>query len=260
MLDFNLKLIEHNGIPYYTRDLLDELKGLGIQKGDILCVHSQIFNLGKPLLPKHEFLHELVLILEELVGEEGTLIMPAFSYSFCNGEIFDVMNTPSTVGILTECFRREVGVKRTHHPNFSFSVWGKKQNEFLDVGPDAFGFDSVYGKMMRNGGKILMLGANIGYTFYYLAEEHVQVTHRYFKVFEGEIKDGNSKKQVTVPYFVRKLDRNSEFSEAKLVDYLLEKKIQKQKSFGKGTLAIFDCLRMYEAVVEVLKEDNEFFL
>lgn len=261
MLITNVKIIEAYGKRYSAENLLQSLRSLGIKQGDILCVHSQIFSLGRALLPKEEFLEELVSILKELVGNEGTLIMPTFSYSFCKNEVFDINKSSSTVGLLTEWFRKDVEVKRTHHPIFSFAVWGKMQEEYLDIGPDAFGLDSVYGKMIRDNGKILMFGANKGYTFHYLAEEHVRVPYRFFKVFEGEIVDekGN-KKYSSVPYFVRNLDIKSEFDEEKLADFLLKKHIQKQVAFGKGTLGVVKCREMYFEAISALKCNPQVFL
>lgn len=261
MLKTSVEMIEAYGKRYSVESLFQSLRSLEIRRGDIVCVHSQIFSMGKALLPKDEFLKGLVAILKELIGSEGTLIMPTFSYSFCRKEVFDIEKTTSTVGLLTEWFRKDIGVKRTHHPIFSFAVWGKRQEEYLDIGPDAFSLDSVYGKMIRDNGKILMLGADKGYTFHYLAEEHVQVPYRYFKVFDGEIVDeqGNVK-FCSVPYYVRDLEVKSEFDETKLAEYLMEHKIQKKIEFGKGTLSVIKCKEMYENTIKVLKDDPLAFL
>ena len=189
MTEFDQDIIRNGDKKLSAGDLKRSLLSLQICAGDVICVHSQIYSLGRMTVGKEKFLQLLVQVMQEIVGSSGTLIMPAFSYSFCNSEIFDVQNTLSKVGVLTEFFRKKDDVKRTLHPIFSFSVWGAGKEEYLDAGPDAFGMDSVYGKMIRDRGKILMLGADKGYTFYHLAEEHVNVGHRYFKNFSGWIKD-----------------------------------------------------------------------
>lgn len=246
---------------YTVRDLYEIFESLQIRKGDVLCVHSQIFNLGKPLVSKEDFLKIIIRVLEKIVGNSGVLIMPAFSYSFCRNEEFDVVNTPSTVGLLTEHFRKSDGVLRSPHPIFSFSVWGNRKEEYVDIGPDAFSLDSIYGKMLRDNGKIMMLGANKGYTFYHLAEEHVNVGHRYFKNFQGQMIDmkGNSK-VIQVPYFVRDLSIKSDLDEEKLSTFLLDNELQRQVPFGKGTIGVFECKDVYKALVEALRVDERRFL
>lgn len=246
---------------YTIRDLYEVLERLQINQGDILCVHSQIFGFGKPLVTKEEFMEIIIGVLKEKIGENGTLIMPAFSYSFCRNETFDIRNTPSTVGVLTEFFRTSNDVIRSSHPIFSFTVWGNKKEEYIDIGPDAFSLDSIYGKMLRDNGKILMFGANKGYTFYYLAEEHVNVKHRYFKNFKGEIIDFNGDKNlVQVPYFVRDLSFKSDLDEKKLSSFLLENNLQNQVDFGKGTIGVFQCREVYNEIVEILKTNQKTFL
>lgn len=246
---------------YTVRDFCEVLEKLCIRKDDVLCVHSQIFSFGKPLVNKPQFLEIIVKALQEKIGKNGILIMPAFSYSFCRKEVFDVGNSPSAVGLLTEYFRNSDDVVRTEHPIFSFSIWGNRKMEYLDIGPDAFSLDSVFGKMLRDNGKIMMLGANKGYTFYHLAEEHVNVGHRYFKNFQGQIVqvDGN-KRNIQIPYFVRDLSFKSDLDEEKLSAFLLESGLQKQVLFGKGTVGVFECRNVYKALTDVLRVDEQKFI
>lgn len=245
---------------YKVCDLQNVLYELGIRQGDTVCVHSQIYSLGMAGMARDQYLTTIVNVLKEAVGEKGTLIMPAFSYSFCEKEVFDVQKSKSTVGLLTEFFRNSEGVSRTIHPIFSFSVWGKRKEEFLDVGPDAFSMDSVYGKMIRNNDKIVLLGVDKGYTIYYLAEEIVGVGHRYFKNFSGIVRNGEKEYEMTVPYYVRCLDKRSEENPQSVSAYLLEKGIEKSVPFGWGSISSFRCRPMFESIVEKLKEDETYFL
>ncbi len=75
--------LEHNGKKYSDKDLIDAFYQLGIKRGDILCVHTELFNFGIPLLFRNEFLQTILDCFFEVIGKEGTLIMPTFTYSFC---------------------------------------------------------------------------------------------------------------------------------------------------------------------------------
>ncbi len=129
MYEPDQKFLRTETETFFISDFTRALTELKICPGDIVCVHSQIFSLGCPFISKENLLELLTEILQQMVGKNGTLIMPAFSYSFCKKELFDVQNTPSDVGVLTEFFRKQKNVKRTAHPIFSFSVWGEKQEE-----------------------------------------------------------------------------------------------------------------------------------
>lgn len=261
MLDLNRELIMTRKETLSVRNLKEALEDIQVVKGDVLCVHSQVFGFGRPLVSKEEFLDTVIQVFQEAVGSSGMLIMPAFSYSFCKNEVYDVLNSPSTVGVLTEYYRTMPEVRRTAHPIFSFALWGGRVEAYLDIGPDAFGLDSIYGKMVQDEGKILMFGANKGYTFYYLAEEHVNVKHRYFKNFEGQVRDAVGKLYTTrVPYMVRDLSMKSDLDEERLAEFLIDNELQKQIPFGKGAIGIFECRSVYEAVVKALREDEQRFL
>ncbi len=129
MYEPDQKFLRTETETFFISDFTRALTELKICPGDIVCVHSQIFSLGCPFISKENLLELLTEILQQMVVKNGTLIMPAFSYSFCKKELFDVQNTPSDVGVLTEFFRKQKNVKRTAHPIFSFSVWGEKQEE-----------------------------------------------------------------------------------------------------------------------------------
>ena len=83
---------------------------LGIEKGDILLVHSSLRSLGGA--SAEEVVNGLLLAL----GEEGTLVFPTLSYMNCNPNKpnFDYYETKSNVGYLPEYFRTQVkGVVRS---------------------------------------------------------------------------------------------------------------------------------------------------
>lgn len=258
--ELSMPIIEYKGKYLTGEDVVEGMHMLGIQKGDTICVHSQIFSLGRAVIAKKDFLAYMVNLLQYVVGESGTLLMPTFSYSFCKNEIYDIEQSRSDVGILTEYFRKLPGVVRTSHPIFSFAIWGKRKKEFLDLPITSFTSDSVYGNLCKNNDKLVLLGAPLGYTFYYLAEEYVGVTHRFFKDFSGIVKHGEDTKKISVPYYVRKLDRRSTESERKINNFLFEKGLQRSISIGHGSITVAEMQPVFYALVEKLKENESFFL
>ncbi|MBI2069276.1 MAG: AAC(3) family N-acetyltransferase [Elusimicrobia bacterium] len=107
-----------NCLPRLTesdvRALLQEV--MGIQPGDAVIVTSSIKALRLAFAPER-----LLEILEEIVGPSGTIAMHSFSQPpsrefLRSGRVFDVKNTPSSTGLLTELFRRRPGAVRSLHP------------------------------------------------------------------------------------------------------------------------------------------------
>ena len=94
----------------------------GIEPGATLHVHSS----WEPLNSGHFSAAELVKQLLAIVGEQGTLAMPAFLASTMqvSGAVFDVKRTPSAAGMLTEVFRRYPGVLRSVNLNHSVCAIG----------------------------------------------------------------------------------------------------------------------------------------
>lgn len=211
-------LYSHRGKSLRAQDFLHALSKAGIKKGDVIFVHSDISVFGKlAMRDKRGLLAALSETLMKSIGTEGTVIMPTFSYSFTKREAFDPKSTPSTVGVLTEYFRKEKGVVRTKHPIFSVAVWGKHKKKFSDVGTDSFGEDSIFGSLRRSRGKVVFFGAPVhSLTFLHYIEQAHGVPYRYFKTFKGTIVDGTRRYRTSARYFVRDLKKDVETDTSRL--------------------------------------------
>jgi len=114
--------------------LIEELfNDAGIKAKDIIMLHAsfkKIRTAFDDILPE-EFISDLL----NRITTEGSLIVPAFTYCFKktygSHEIFNILDSPSKVGIISESFRKMEGVIRTSSPTHSFSLWGKV-TKFID--------------------------------------------------------------------------------------------------------------------------------
>jgi aminoglycoside 3-N-acetyltransferase len=140
-----------------------QLKNLGIREGDTLLVHSALRTLGKVENGASGVLESLKRVL----GKDGTLLMPSFQsgseYIFASqGICFDVKNTPSECGYLTEFFRQQPDTFRSLSSTHSLAAWGKYAEVLLqdhEMCSVTTGWGSPFEKFIDRGGKILMLGA-----------------------------------------------------------------------------------------------------
>ena len=145
---------------YQKADIIRDLQKLGIKAGDMVLMHSSFKALGEIEGGAKTFFDAVM----ELLGEEGTLILPALSFATVTAEapLFDIDLTPSCVGYLPEYFRTcYEGVVRSMHPTHSCCVKGKYAQALIrdhekDITP--VGTHSPFTKLPEYGGKILMLG------------------------------------------------------------------------------------------------------
>ena len=177
--------------PVTQKDIENALADAGIKKGDTIMVHSDIGSFGKLGTLDREFLlQSLVKSLKNTIGPDGTIIMPTFTYSFNKHEPYDIKNTKSTVGTLTEYFRKQKDVSRTAHPTHSAAIWGKHKKELLNIGKGTFDKSSIFGKFHQMNGKFVSFGVplHMSCTFIHYIEHIHKVPYRYIKKIKGKIK------------------------------------------------------------------------
>ena len=194
-------------------------------------MHTELINLGIPLVSKKEFLNIIISCFLEVLGDGGTLIMPTFTYNFCRYQDYDKIHSKSTMGILTEFFRKIEKSVRTNDPIFSFAIQGAKTKFFLKDTSTCFGEGCVYDMLHKNNGKILLFGTeNSGYTFTHFIEEKLKIDYRHFKEFSGKLIDEDGR---TYSKSIKLYVRDTKFS----LDIEKHKKIlQESNNFKKEFL------------------------
>ncbi|MGH2327357.1 AAC(3) family N-acetyltransferase [Campylobacter taeniopygiae] len=248
--------LEYNGKKYSNIDLIDTFYKLGIKKGDILCAHIQLFKFGKSLLPRNEFLQTILECFFESIGKNGTLIMPTFTYSFCNNGIYDKLNSKSEVGILTEYFRKLKDVQRTNDPIFSFAVKGSNCKIFLKNTISCFGKNSVYDVLVKKKGKYMIFGSNEGHALVHYAEEKNKTFCRYFKNFKGYIIDKHNKKNININYYVRDLKQSYVCDIYKIKDIVNQIESYSKEKFAGDIIELYDSKEYVKAICQKLASDK----
>lgn len=250
-------LYSYDGKMISEEDFQDALTDLGIVKGDIIMVHSDIKVFGRIATDAISVMESLVTVLERQVGDDGTIIMPTFTYSFCRREPFDRASSPSTVGSLTEYFRQQPDVARTLHPLFSVAVRGKHADTILDIRKDSFGAGTIFDTLRRLHGKIIFLGASFAEscTFLHHIEQMHRVPYRFMKPFSGTIIDGNRTYEDTYTFFVRPLDGSVESDMARIEPALRRSGVFREAKVGNGTIALVDSNVLFEVVTRLMDEN-----
>ncbi len=195
--------------------------------------------------------------------------MPTFTLSFgdqynrTGKGYFDVDNTPSEMGILTECLRKMPGAKRTVHPLESVAVYGKLVDELSSVNDkSSWGKGSVFAKLHELDTKIMVIGLDYtnGPTFFRYVEQTEGTKYRYLKEFSGDIVVGDKVYQDTFTHNVRYLDRNVKTNNEPMGEILEQMGLVNIKKIGRSTVKLLlSTGKVYDAVAKEMKRNPKIF-
>ena len=164
----------------HFEQIKEGLTNLGICKGDTILIHSSYKSLGYV----EGGIQTLIEAIISQLGDSRNLLIPALSYASVNAmekPTFDIVNTPTCVGAITEFFRTFDGVKRSMHPTHSVCVLGKNQDELIKnhhLDNEPVGPNSPFCLLPEYGGKVLMLGCGTNpNTSMHGIEEHLKVPY-----------------------------------------------------------------------------------
>ena len=240
---------------YTKEDIIKALKAVGLEKGDNIFIHSNIGFFGK-LKGSHNkdsYCKAFKECILKIIGSEGTLVVPTFTYSFCNKQIFDKTRTESTMGLFSEYIRRDPDSIRSDDANFSVAVIGKNSKKFTENMPVySFGEDSFWERFLKSNGKICNFNLDSASTFIHYAERILKVPYRYDKAFSGIVVEGQKEIQKTYYHFARDLakpENSSDFT--KFDKKAKELGLVKMSSLGRGEII---CITVKDTLELIKKE------
>jgi len=173
---------------------------LGLGSGDNILIHADLRIFGR--LEGNGA--DLISLLRELVGRQGLLCTPSFTFSF--PQDFDIKHTKSNIGALTTLFGNFDSVCRVPDGMTSYYLVGDNSLEMIKNWDNtSYGPGSIIGQLLKINGKVLQLGTDILSPVHYV-EELVGVPYRTVKRFEGCIIDENSNYHSYTDFYARTMD------------------------------------------------------
>lgn len=249
-----------------SADLIKEISNsiLNLSDGPLL-VHSDLFRAGVPIGGEFGRTKLLAAHWESVKRMAGNkdVWMPVFNYRFPDTGVFDVNNSVSEIGPLTEYFRNNVSDWRTPIPIFSFSGTGLEPPE--DPGPeiDPFGMHSIYQHLIEANGVYLAYGAS------FRAANPIHVAerlsggplYRYDKFFPGVVllKDG-SPRQVVLKYHVRPWGTGLDYDYPRLLEDLIRVGVCRVWQVGTLYYMVAEASRIIDYWTESLFRDPLYLL
>lgn len=245
---------------YTYCDILEALNKLHIHKGDNLFIHSNLGYFGKleNCTSGDEICNKFFQAIIDFIGDEGTLVVPTFTYSFCHGELFDLYETKTKCGIFPEYVRKIPGAIRSADPNFSIAAYGANKYLFTEhVVNESFGKDSFWERFMNADGKIMCMNYDCGSTFVHYAERQNNVTYRYNKAFNGVMKINDEFKKDYFVHYVYEIEEDAPYMD-RLNKLCRENNICRSVLLGRGAINLLDSKEYYKLICETLVKEPRF--
>ncbi len=236
--------------------LLAALEQVRAHEAEVLYMHSGLtFGPPNPELRRQELLAHLFEILASL--SVPTLCVPTFTFSFCNGEDYNVRTSRSKMGALNEYIRTRLEAARSSDPLMSVALIGRDLDLVTPLGKDSIGTDSNFDKLhSRSGCKFLFFGAGMSecFTYTHYVEERLKVPYRYNREFTGKITDGDRTWEDTYKLFVR-YKGVVPSTDGKLEKTLLARGLLRKVDCGESSIACVDEPPAFDMIAAQLKED-----
>ncbi len=243
--------------------LIDDLKNLGIQQGDSVLVHCSMSRIGY----MENGPRTLIDALKEVVGINGNILMPSSPNPSLqleyvrNQNFFDVNQSPSALGAVSEAFRKMEGVKRSLSPTEPVCALGPRADWFVEghFGEETpYTLNSPFARLTEVNGKILYIGVtldNAGTSLHLLEDA---VTDFKFPVYHHEHFIMQIRDESGEIHKVRIKVHNPVFSAKRKCDQLIpmfvEQGVVQFGQIGKAKTMCFDAAQM---LVVMKNEYNE---
>jgi aminoglycoside N3'-acetyltransferase len=255
----------------YKKFLFQNLKKIKLMRGDNIYVSV---NTGEACKPFFKHMHKkkitsekfsliLIELLEEYVGKNGGIIVPAFSFQYIKDRFFDKKKTKTILGPFSQCFLNKNFKNRTSHPTHSICCYGKINKKITKYDNKfSFGENSPYSQFVNLKVKFLNIGVNLKNSITYIHHiEHLNgCAHRYYKNIYGQIKVNNKIIKKNYYCFVKFLFKDFETNAGPVVKTIKAKNILHETKCLKTYFSLVKAEDVYNQSLALLDKNPQIFM
>jgi aminoglycoside 3-N-acetyltransferase len=243
-----------------------DLRQLGIGRGDTVLLHSSIINLDwRSAGGMEKLVQNIYDDFLNVIGDEGTLIVPTFSFDFTNNSpngYWSLDSSESDMGVLTEYVRQKDESERTVHPFYSFCIVGNNSEEIGRIhSVDTFSREYVFGYLHENNYKIMILGTdyNNAMTFFHYVEQDngLDINYRYKKKFRGLMSIRGKEIKASYYMMVRNLDMGVKTNVNPMGSKLEENGTIETGQVGGGIARVGKAKNIYDETTRLMKKNDK---
>tara|TARA_B100001057_G_scaffold406361_1_gene419704 strand:+ start:303 stop:1079 length:777 start_codon:yes stop_codon:yes gene_type:complete len=234
---------------------------LGIRKGQSLYITADFGKIISKRLLSKKILDLHFNAINEIIGKNGTIIVPTATLNLCNTKkIFDPNLTQSfNMGVFSEFVRKKEKAKRSFHALWSVSAIGRLASYFTkNISKHAFGYDSIWTRLINKNALSLHIGVDPrkSISIVHYTELMAGVPYRYTKSFNNLVKKNNKIVKTTFFHFCvideKKIIRDGNI---KIFKNFKNKYKIKKINFDNGKVILFPLKKFYEINLKFLKDN-----
>jgi aminoglycoside 3-N-acetyltransferase len=159
-----------------SAQIAETLCGAGLKPGDAALVQSKMSAFGTI----EDGPQAVIDAFEEVLGPDGLIAMAAFpldrpALEYLRADpVFDLRNTPSRMGAISELFRTSPGTVRSLHPTHSLTARGPGAEQLVaghELAETPFGAGTPYARLIERGAHQVWFGSGVGALTIYHAFE-----------------------------------------------------------------------------------------
>jgi aminoglycoside 3-N-acetyltransferase len=249
-------------------ELLDAIRMAGIVSGDCIVAHCS-FDQYRGFRGS---LGDFIACLMEAVGPDGTLVMVSMPYTSSTLEYlrhkprFDVLRTPSMMGLLVETFRKWPGVKRSLNPTHPILAAGRLASQLTEKHESCqypCGPGSPFEKLRHHNAKALFVNVSTQTLTFFHYLEHLVADAAGVRLYRPELFNvpaiGADGVEITVQTYVFAKVAARESGPDTFWRWLERAKMVRHVRIGASHLASIDLAAATELVLKKSRQGEFFF-
>jgi aminoglycoside 3-N-acetyltransferase len=250
-------------MKYNYRDIKNTYKEIGISKGMTVSLKTDLRFLGPyDSNSQNDLLEAHFNAISDLIDlSVGTIVVSTATFSLCNTDnVFDILNTPSEMGSLTEYVRTRPGSVRSLHPFASYAAIGKNANYICEnTGRHSVGPNSPKARLLELDAQYLSIGlppSRVTMVIHHI-EKLMGVPYRYVKEFIHPVLRNGVVIYEPFYLYVRYLECDAEMDlDNKVYPYFYSEGFNtKEKKLGRGRVYSYSMNDFYLSTVKLMTED-----
>lgn len=240
---------------YSHKNLQEGFQQIPLTPSRVIMVHSSFKSLGKVDGGAETVIDALL----DWVGPDGTILFPNFNFqSWTENHYFDVLETPSQMGIIGELARLRPGAVRSPHPIYSFAVLGKLKKEWESCNDsEAYGPNSAFALFHKLKGLVVSIGLHWNSTFsmIHYCEYNSDVEYRRTKKFSGVYVGYNGEPEITTYSMYVRRNNKVMTDVVPAMDELYDAGVIKSKQVGDANVHYATAVDTFDKITAIAREE-----
>lgn len=193
-------------------DIVAALRASGVEPGMTVFSHANIAFFGRVegAANMDDLIDVMLESFAEVLGPDGTLVLPVFTYSFGSDKeekVFDLQSSLSNTSGMGNWLITSGNGVRSADPMLSVVAKGGKAEVLTaNIDPVCFGSESIWARLHAQDALICNLNLDSGSTYLHWVEREIGVPYRSDISMFGTIIDGGQTRETEAVYFGRALD------------------------------------------------------